>query len=936
MLFLYSFSAKAQTLTSKQIWDTLDVIDYNAGITGTQKLELFYSWEKKMYSLKKPADSVLAKVFNKIGKYESIVSNDYEKAIFYTHKAFAINNSRTKGASKLYAIYGALNLGYYYDAINDFNNAIIYNDSCVFLAEKFHDCEYEIMDARLVNSYIYFRIGNYEKCISESTIGLHTAKIISDSIYIMKLLNQRSQALMSYEKLSESQLDIMQVLMIAEKKKYETELKIKKEKIKNTGILKKLLQALSQLSYQVATAYKTRAYIFKYRQNFDSSAAFYLQCIKSRLISKDSGQIAGDYNDIANLYRDSLKQFDKAIKHYNNGLQFAQAIKDSIRLSRINDNLGLTYTNTGNYKEAEKCFIKSMSYLRLPNTHHFSNPSASAFNLVGNKELILDILMNKSALLLAQYKKNNQQPYLSACVQTALLTDSVITDTRHEQFGEQTKLYWRNRTRSFYTDAMEATFLSQNISYAFYFMEKSRAVLLNDRLNELGARAQLPPDALAQNQQLQLEYLKQQRFLNQLNPQSAAYADQVTKVIEAKEKLELFIKSLEKENPLYYQYKYADVVPSVAEMQKYLAAGKQSFVQYFMNDTVAYVLTLTSSSGSFIKLGNKKFNQQTLVNFLQSCTNKKLLQNNYNAFAKESYRLYQTIFQQLQIPQGRTIICPDNVLIPFEALCTDAAGKNFLINQYAFSYVYSARYLLMSFSSVKPKANFAGFAPVHFQPSLGVVDLLQSEASLKKSKSYYRSATLFSAENASKNNFMSNLANYTVVAVLSHAKADNSGAEPVLYMQDSLIHLSELNMLKNVSANLVMLSACQTNVGQNATGEGVYSLARGFAAAGIPALSATLWEADEQTVYALTEKMNEYLSQGNAKDEALAKAKRFFLQDNTNETTLPYYWANMILIGNAEPLQFSAASNNWWWIAGIAIIAAFGAAWFFTKRRTAK
>lgn len=900
---------KAQPHNFKLLYDSLDKIDYDSNLSIKERTQRFNSIEKLLIKLSHTNDSVYAKVLNKIGKYKYHYEKDYNQALFYTEKALRINMTYSSGASKEDGLISFFNMGYYYEKLEFLDKSLDYFDSTILMTKKYNGPVDYIPEVQAHKAYIYFVKGDFQKSIDEANTGFAIARKISDDFLILLNLNQRGQSNFFQGYNQEALSDINQAIDIS------IRIKIPRE---------------------TASAFKIKGFIYAQERNFREAENFFLKGINARFITGDSGQIAGDFIDIANFYRDSVAKPSLSFDYYKKGLFFANAVKDSIRLSRIHDNLGLTYTMIGNYKEAEKCFIKSMSYLRLPATLPLSNPSAAAFSLIGNKELILDILMNKSALLLAQYKKSNQQSYLNACLQTALLSDSVITDTRHEQFGEQSKLYWRNRTRSFYTDAMEAAYLSQNIPYAFYFMEKSRAVLLNDRLNELGARAQLSPSAVAQNQQLQLEYLKQQAVLNQLNPQSAAYTDQVTKVIYAKEKLELFIKSLEKENPLYYQYKYADVVPSLQEMQKYLAAGKQSFVQYFINDTVAYVLTITSASTSFIKLSSKKFNQQMLVNFLQSCTNKKLLQNNYDAFAKQSYNLYQTIFQQLKIPAGRTIICPDNVLTPFEALCTDTTGKNFLINQYTFSYVYSARYLLMPVSNIKPRANFAGFAPVHFQSSLGVVDLRQSEESLKNSKSFYNSAALFTKQDASKNNFMNHLADYTVVAVLSHAKADDSGTEPVLYMQDSMIHLSELNMLKNVSAKLVMLSACQTNVGQNATGEGVYSLARGFAAAGIPALSATLWEADEQTVYILTEKMNEYLSQGNTKDDALAKAKRFFLHDNTSETTLPYYWANMILIGNPESLQFSSASNTWWWAAGIAMLAAFAAIWFFAKRKTVK
>jgi CHAT domain-containing protein len=139
-------------------------------------------------------------------------------------------------------------------------------------------------------------------------------------------------------------------------------------------------------------------------------------------------------------------------------------------------------------------------------------------------------------------------------------------------------------------------------------------------------------------------------------------------------------------------------------------------------------------------------------------------------------------------------------------------------------------------------------------------------------------------------------------------------------MHDSVILLSDLQRLNNPAARLVLLSACQTNIGKNATGEGVYSLARGFSSAGIPSVVATMWSADEQMIYAISEKLNEYLSKGMSKDEALQKAKLYFIQNNSGEKLLPYYWANIVLIGNTDSINFATKQNNyWWWVAGIGL-----------------
>jgi hypothetical protein len=87
---------------------------------------------------------------------------------------------------------------------------------------------------------------------------------------------------------------------------------------------------------------------------------------------------------------------------------------------------------------------------------------------------------------------------------------------------------------------------------------------------------------------------------------------------------------------------------------------------------------------------------------------------------------------------------------------------------------------------------------------------------------------------------MDHMSRYSIVQVFSPARADTSDSKPLLFLQDSIIRLSELQVLRQPATRLVFLSACQTNVGKNATGEGIYSLTRGFASMGILSVVATL------------------------------------------------------------------------------------------------
>src|SRR5690606_12894482 len=160
---------------------------------------------------------------------------------------------------------------------------------------------------------------------------------------------------------------------------------------------------------------------------------------------------------------------------------------------------------------------------------------------------------------------------------------------------------------------------------AFFFMEKSRAVLLTDKLNELGAATHLPAleNALEQNHKAAIVY--EQQKLNRVNKASQADQAQQLKVVQAKEALEHYVRTLEQKYPAYYQYKYADDIPSLGELQTWLQQRKESFVHYFIQDTAAYILVTTPHSSRMIKLRTEAFDVGDINLFLQWCSGRQQL-----------------------------------------------------------------------------------------------------------------------------------------------------------------------------------------------------------------------------------------------------------------------------------------------------------------------
>lgn len=127
---------------------------------------------------------------------------------------------------------------------------------------------------------------------------------------------------------------------------------------------------------------------------------------------------------------------------------------------------------------------------------------------------------------------------------------------------------------------------------------------------------------------------------------------------------------------------------------------------------------------------------------------------------------------------------------------------------------------------------------------------------------------------------------------LSHlrlAEEDTTAAE------DGILYLSEVYNLR-LNAELVVLSACQTGLGQVAQGEGVIGLARAFSYAGAEGLVVSLWPVWDESTRVLMVDFYGKLLDGKAKAEALRQAKRSMIGGDTHYA-MPYYWAPFILIG---------------------------------------
>jgi CHAT domain-containing protein/uncharacterized protein HemY len=114
--------------------------------------------------------------------------------------------------------------------------------------------------------------------------------------------------------------------------------------------------------------------------------------------------------------------------------------------------------------------------------------------------------------------------------------------------------------------------------------------------------------------------------------------------------------------------------------------------------------------------------------------------------------------------------------------------------------------------------------------------------------------------------------------------------------QDGHLRLYDIYNL-HLSADLVVLSACETGIGKQIKGEGVIALTRGFMYAGAKSVVASLWKVDDAATSALMAAFYRQMFINKLKPAAALRAAQIQLSRELRWRS-PYYWAGFFLQGD--------------------------------------
>ncbi len=158
---------------------------------------------------------------------------------------------------------------------------------------------------------------------------------------------------------------------------------------------------------------------------------------------------------------------------------------------------------------------------------------------------------------------------------------------------------------------------------------------------------------------------------------------------------------------------------------------------------------------------------------------------------------------------------------------------------------------------------------------------------------------------------------------------------------DGSLEVHEVYGLDLQEADLITLSACQTDLGQLNAGDDVTGLSRAFLYAGARSVVASLWSVDDAATSALMGAFYANLAKGVGKAQALAAAQSAVRDDPAHpEWRAPYYWAAFVLSGDpgVTSTQRSRVLGAQWvppaaaGLAGLLILLAAGGILLLRRR----
>jgi CHAT domain-containing protein/tetratricopeptide (TPR) repeat protein len=274
----------------------------------------------------------------------------------------------------------------------------------------------------------------------------------------------------------------------------------------------------------------------------------------------------------------------------------------------------------------------------------------------------------------------------------------------------------------------------------------------------------------------------------------------------------------------------------------------------------------------------------------------------------------------------RLLLAPDGALnlVPFAALVGD--DGHYLLERYAITYLTSGRDLLRLANPAPPRETPLIVADPAFGagPSAAFSPLLHAEREAVAIAALFPGSRSWLRDDATEAR-LKQVHGPRLLHIGTHgffASVPCPGRPMTALLDDPMLRSGvalagantcvsgpddgrltalEVSALDLYGTRLVVLSACETGVGEPTQGDGVYGLRRALVLAGAETQVMSLWPVDGAATADLMTEYYQGLARGGGRSEAMRQVQLALLHDGRTEH--PYYWASFIVSGDDRALD---------------------------------
>jgi len=483
-------------------------------------------------------------------------------------------------------------------------------------------------------------------------------------------------------------------------------------------------------------------------------------------------------------------------------------------------------------------------------------------------------------------KGYHQQGNMNAAIRHYEEAIRIVELQRATILTEKERISFFGARQELYDRIIEALVESQRIDRALEFVERAKSRAFVDIMGT----AKVALKSQSQNQKY-LDRLVAQAEIETLAHSKALGSDQINSLMgKAKRAIQVDQKTARSDRAADLDIELISlsrVYTLKAYEIKSIIGSDTALIEYYLTKKTLFIFVVTPQK---VKVVQRPIALEDLAVRISQWQTKIYDLNPSDQPGIYFYKLLVEPVKKYISGTERIIIIPHNVLnyLPFQALYD---GNKFLIQKHSISYSPSATVLeIIGHKQSAGKNN----ALIVGNPT---GDLKFAEQEAIQIGALFLEKEILTKKKATESNFKAMCGEYDYIHLATHGLYDpvHPMRSKILLSPDSsndgLLTVTELFSIK-LNANLVTLSACETGLSQNKTGDELIGLQRGLMFAGTRSIISSLWKVDDEATSYLMSSLYKNLKQ-MPKDKALQKAQLQTMKKFPN----PYYWASFNLIG---------------------------------------